>query len=124
MPKVLIVDDSNLARRSTRKILEEAGYQVVEAQDGLAALELYFTEKPQLTLLDVTMRDMDGIEVLKRIRELDSQAIAVIVTADVQSSTRAMAAEAGAAGFVVKPVSPAVLLAAVDAALHGGVSCN
>jgi two-component system, chemotaxis family, chemotaxis protein CheY len=122
--KVLIVDDSNLARRSTRKILEEAGYQVVEAHDGLTALELYFTEKPSLTLLDVTMRDMDGIEVLKRIRELDSGAIAIIVTADVQSSTRDMATEAGAAGFVMKPVSPPILLAAVKSALEGGGLCN
>lgn len=124
MPKILIVDDSNLARRTTRKILEDAGHEVVEAQDGLGALERYFTEKPHLTLLDVTMREMDGIEVLQRIRELDDQAIAVIVTADVQSSTRQMAAEAGAAGFVVKPVSPPVLLAAINSALQGGVSCN
>lgn len=124
MPKVLIVDDSSLARRSTRKILEDAGHQVVEAQDGLAALELFYTDKPDLTLLDVTMRDMDGIEVLRRIRELDSQAIAVIVSADVQSSTRAMASEAGAAGFVVKPVTPSILLTAVNSALQGDVSCN
>lgn len=124
MAKVLIVDDSNLARRSTRKILEDAGHDVIEAQDGLAALERYFTEKPALTLLDVTMRDMDGIEVLKRIRELDSKAIAIVVTADVQSSTREMAMAAGAAGFVMKPVLPAILLAAIGSALQGGVPCN
>jgi two-component system chemotaxis response regulator CheY len=122
--KVLIVDDSSLARRSTRRILEDAGHQIVEAQDGLAALELYFTEKPQLTILDVTMRDMDGIEVLTRLRELDSRALAIVVTADVQTSTRQMAEEAGAVGFVMKPVLPAVLLAAVDSALNGGASCN
>ena len=124
MPRILIVDDSNLARRTTRKILEDGGHEVVEAQDGMGALERYFTEKPDLTLLDVTMREMDGIEVLTRIRELDVQAIVVIVTADVQSSTRDMAAAAGAAGFVMKPVSPPILLAAIDAALQGGVSCN
>jgi two-component system chemotaxis response regulator CheY len=122
--KVLIVDDSSLARRSTRRILEEAGHDIVEAQDGLAALELYFTERPQLTILDVTMRDMDGIEVLNRLRELDSGAIAIVVTADVQTSTRQMAEQAGAVGFVMKPVLPAVLLEAVDGALQGGASCN
>jgi two-component system chemotaxis response regulator CheY len=124
MAKVLIVDDSGLARRSTRKILEEAGHEIVEAQDGLAALELYFTERPQLTILDVTMREMDGIEVLTRLRELDAQAVAIVVTADVQSSTRQMAEQAGAVGFVMKPVLPAVLLAAVKGALDGGASCN
>jgi two-component system chemotaxis response regulator CheY len=122
--KVLIVDDSNLARRGTRRILEEAGHDVVEAQDGLAALELYFTERPHLTILDVTMRDMDGIEVLTRLRELDAQAVAIVVTADVQASTRQMAKEAGAVDFVMKPVLPAVLLAAVDGALRGGAACN
>ena len=124
MSKILIVDDSNLARRGTRKILEDAGHQVVEAQDGLAALELYFTEKPALTLLDVTMKGMDGIEVLKRIRELDGQARVIIVTADVQSSTQEMARLGGSAGFVVKPASSAVLLAAVNSALSGAASCS
>lgn len=124
MSKILIVDDSNLARRGTRKILEDAGHQVVEAQDGLAALELYFTEKPALTLLDVTMKGMDGIEVLKRIREMDPQACVIIVSADVQSSTQEMARLGGSAGFVVKPASSAVLLAAVNSALSGAASCS
>ena len=113
MAKILIVDDSGLARRGTRHILEEAGHQVTDAQDGLTALEQYFLDKPELVLLDVTMRDMDGLEVLKRIRELDSTARVIIVTADVQSSTREMADAGGAVGFVVKPVSTKPLLEAV-----------
>jgi len=119
MAKILIVDDSGLARRSVRKILETAGHDVIEAQDGLAALELYFTEKPDLALLDVTMREMDGIEVLNRIREFDPTAMVIIVSADVQNSTREMAADGGAVAFVIKPIQPAVLLAAVEDALHG-----
>src|SRR5262245_126738 len=114
MSKVLIVDDSNLARRSVRRILEDDGHHVVEAQDGLSALELYYTDKPNLTLLDVTMRGMDGIEVLSRIREFDPSAVVIIVSADVQSSTREMAANAGAVSFVMKPVQPAELLATVN----------
>ena len=100
MAKVLVVDDSGLARRSTRKILESAGHQAVEAQDGLTALERYFTDKPDVVLLDVTMKDMDGIEVLRRLRELDPAARVIIVTADVQNSTREMAEAGGARGFV------------------------
>jgi two-component system chemotaxis response regulator CheY len=122
MLKILIVDDSALARRSVRKMLEDAQYEVVEAHDGLSALELYFTEKPNLILLDVTMRGMDGIEVLKRIRELDAAAIVIIVSADVQSSTREMASEGGAAAFVMKPVQAPELLATVRLALQGAVS--
>ncbi|QDU28919.1 Chemotaxis protein CheY [Anatilimnocola aggregata] len=125
MAKILIVDDSNLARRTTRKILEEAGHTVVDAEDGFTALERYFIEKPNLVMLDVTMREMDGIEVLGRLRQMDANCQAIIVTADIQSSTRQMAADGGAAGFVVKPVTSASLLAAVETALQGGIApCN
>ena len=124
MVKILIVDDSGLARRSTRKILEEAGHEVVDAEDGFAALERYFIEKPRIVLLDVTMRDMDGIEVLSRLRQLDAQASVIIVTADIQSSTRQMAETGGASGFVVKPATARGLLAAVDNVLQGDIPCN
>jgi len=122
--KILIVDDSSLARRSTRKILEGAGHEVVEAEDGLRALEQYYLEKPKVVLLDVTMKGMDGIEVLTRIRELDPKANVVIVTADVQTSTREMAELGGACGFVVKPVLSEELLRAVGEAVERKVPCN
>jgi two-component system chemotaxis response regulator CheY len=122
--KILIVDDSNLARRTTRRILEEAGYEVVDAEDGLAALERYFIEKPKIVLLDVTMREMDGIEVLNRLRQIDAQACVIIVTADIQSSTRQMADEGGASGFVVKPVTSPSLLAAVEAVMQRDAKCS
>src|SRR5688572_6636692 len=104
MAKILIVDDSGLARRATRKILETAGYEVTEAEDGLTALQNYYLDKPRLVLLDVTMKDMNGIEVLQRLRQLDPTANVLIVTADVQNSTREMAESGGACGFVTKPV--------------------
>ena len=124
MAKVLIVDDSGLARRTTRKILEENGHLVVDAEDGLIALERYFIEKPNIVLLDVTMKEMNGIDVLNRLRELDPRSVIIIVTADIQNSTRQMAQDGGAAGFVVKPVVADKLLAAIDQALQGGVQCN
>src|SRR5687768_4822637 len=104
MARILVVDDSSLARRSTRKILESAGYEVLEAENGLRGLEQYYLEKPAAVVLDVTMKDMDGIEVLRRLRELDDAAKVVIVTADVQSSTRELAEAGGSCGFVIKPV--------------------
>jgi two-component system, chemotaxis family, chemotaxis protein CheY len=122
--KILIVDDSGLARRSTRKILGGAGHEVVEAEDGLRALEQYYLEKPRAVLLDVTMKGMDGIEVLKRLRELDPNANVVIVTADVQTSTRELAELGGACGFVVKPVLAEQLLAAVADAVDRKLPCN
>ena len=69
--KILLVDDSGLARRSTRAMLEGAGYEVVEAEDGMAALERYFVEKPDVVLLDLVMKGMYGLDVLAKLRELD-----------------------------------------------------
>ena len=122
MAKIIIVDDSNLARRTTRSILANAGHEIIEAEDGLSALERYFLDKPDVVLLDVTMREMDGLEVLQRLRQLDSNARVIIVTADVQSTTREMAEQGGATAFVMKPVSAGPLSAAVEVALKGGTS--
>ena len=124
MAKVLLVDDSSLARRSTRKILEDAGHQAVEAQDGLIALERYFTDKPDVVLLDITMKDMDGIEVLRRLRELDPAARVITVTADVQNSTREMAEAGGARGFVMKPVAARPLLDCIRTVVELESTCN
>jgi two-component system chemotaxis response regulator CheY len=119
MAKIMVVDDSNLSRRISRRILQEAGHEVVEAEDGMAALERYFLERPSLVLLDVTMKGMTGIEVLKKLRELDPNACVVIATADIQSSTRALTAAGGARGFITKPLVTQSLLNAVNAALEG-----
>lgn len=119
MAKILVVDDSNLSRRMSRRILEDAGHTVIDANDGISALEQYVVANPDLVLLDVTMKGMSGIEVLKKLRELNAQARVIIVTADIQSSTRTLTKEAGAHGFVVKPITSDVLLLAVGAALQG-----
>jgi two-component system, chemotaxis family, chemotaxis protein CheY len=114
-PKVLVVDDSALSRRTMRRILEPAGYEVVEADDGMAALEMYFLEKPDLVLLDLVMKGMYGLDVLVKLREMDPKALVVVASADIQSSTRQMVDEAGAFGS--EPV-----IAAVEAALAEGAT--
>jgi two-component system chemotaxis response regulator CheY len=121
-PKILIVDDSSLSRRTLRRILESAEYDVVEADDGMAALEVYFLEKPGLVLLDLVMKGMYGIDVLMKLREMDQQARVVVASADIQSSTRKMVDEAGALGFINKPFVPEQVISAVEAALTEGAS--
>jgi len=111
--KILLVDDSLLARRSMRAILEPVGYQIVEAEDGMTALERYFLEKPDLVLLDLVMRGMPGLDVLAKLQELDRDARVVVVSADVQDSSREMAEIGGASGFVTKPVDRAAILKVV-----------
>ena len=119
MAKVLVVDDSSLSRRITRRILEEAGHVVAEAADGLTALERYALDRPDVVLLDVTMTEMDGLEVLRQLRAMDADARVVMATADVQASTRTLAEAGGAVGFVCKPLAADTILRAVDAALAG-----
>ena len=119
-PKILIVDDSALSRRTLRRILEAAGYEVVEADDGITALEVYFLEKPSLVLLDLVMKGMYGIDVLVKLREMDQQVRVVVASADIQRSTRKMVDEAGALGFINKPFVKEQVVAAVEAALAEG----
>lgn len=121
-PKLLIVDDSALSRRTLRRILESAGYEVVEADDGMAALEVYFLEKPGLVLLDLVMKGMYGLDVLSKLREMDPKALVIVASADVQSSTRKMADEAGARGFINKPFVAEQVIASVEAALAEGAT--
>jgi two-component system, chemotaxis family, chemotaxis protein CheY len=117
--KVLIIDDSALTRRTLRQILENAGCEVTEAEDGLTALERYFLEKPQVVMLDLVMRGMYGLEVLEKLRELDPHARVVVVSADIQSSSQELAQRAGAKAFINKPFDKAEILTALDTALHG-----
>lgn len=118
--KILIVDDSALSRRTLRRILESTGYDVVEADDGMTALEVYFLEKPDLVLLDLVMKGMYGIDVLIKLREMDQHARVVVASADIQSSTRKMVDEAGALAFINKPFVSEQVVAAVEAALAEG----
>ena len=119
-PKILIVDDSALSRRTLRRILESAGYEVVEADDGMAALEVYFLEKPGLVLLDLVMKGMYGLDVLVKLREMDPEARVVVASADIQSSTRQLVDEAGAMGFIHKPFVAEDVVKTVETAIAGG----
>ena len=120
--KLLVVDDSALSRRTLRRILESAGYEVVEAGDGMTALEVYFLEKPSLVLLDLVMKGMYGLDVLMKLREMDPNALVVVASADIQSSTRKMVDEAGALAFIHKPFVSEEVIAAVQAALAEGAT--
>jgi two-component system, chemotaxis family, chemotaxis protein CheY len=120
--KVLLVDDSGLARRSTRRILEGAGYDVVEAEDGMAAIEQYFVEKPDVVMLDLVMKGMYGLEVLAKLREMDPGARVVVLSADIQTSSRDLVQAAGASAFLTKPANAQQMLDAVARAVQQGDS--
>jgi two-component system chemotaxis response regulator CheY len=118
-PKLLLVDDSALARRSLRAILESDGFDVVEAEDGMTALERYFLEKPDLVVLDLVMKGMYGLDVLTKLRQLDPTVRVVVVSADIQESSHQLVEEAGASGFVTKPVDKRRVLEVIRGVLEG-----
>ena len=117
--RVLIVDDSALSRRTLRQILEPEGYDIVEAEDGLIALERYFLDKPDVVLLDLVMKGMYGLEVLIKLRELDAEAKVVVVSADIQTSSKELVEQAGAKAFVNKPFDRAEIVSALADVLAG-----
>ena len=117
--RVLIVDDSALARRNLRQILESANCEVYEAEDGLAALERYFLERPDVVLLDLVMRGMYGLDVLEKLRQLDPLAKVVVVSADVQTSSQQLVDQAGAKAFITKPFDRDEVIGTLKAVLEG-----
>jgi two-component system chemotaxis response regulator CheY len=117
MAKILIVDDSSLSRMMLRGMLEQAGHDVVEASNGLTALERYSLERPDLVLLDMVMAGLHGLEVLAKLKELDANAQVVVATADIQTSTRELARAAGACNLVTKPFQVEQVLNAVRDAI-------
>lgn len=117
--RILVVDDSGLARRRARTILEGAGFEVLEAEDGMSALERYFVARPDVVLLDLVMKGMYGLDVLSKLRELDPSAKVIVVSADVQTSSHDLVAGAGAAAFVVKPFEADEIVATVNSTLSG-----
>lgn len=103
MSKVLIVDDAAFMRTMLRKILTEAGYECVEAANGHEALQRYAEERPDAVTLDITMPEMDGLEVLRALRATDPTARVVMCSAMGQETLILDAIRGGAVDFVVKP---------------------
>ena len=121
---VLVVDDSSLARRIMRRMLEELGHTVEEAADGASARERYLLKRPDIVMLDMVMTGMYGLEVLAKMRELNPDVRVIVASADIQTSTREKAREAGAAAFVNKPVNPKELATVVEAVIDRGAAWN
>jgi two-component system chemotaxis response regulator CheY len=116
--KVLIVDDAAFMRMMIKNILTKNGFEVVgEASNGAEAVELYKKLKPDLVTMDITMPEMDGIEALKKIKEIDPNAKVIMVSAMGQQQLVIEAIQAGAKDFIVKPFQPDRLLEAVNKAL-------
>ncbi|OQR61047.1 DNA-binding response regulator [Streptomyces maremycinicus] len=119
--KVLLVDDHQVVRRGLRTFLEvQDDIQVVgEAADGAEGVALAEELKPDVVLMDVKMPGMDGVEALRRLRDLANPARVLIVTSFTEQRTVVPALRAGAAGYVYKDVDPDALAGAIRS-VHAG----
>lgn len=114
MALVLIVDDASFMRLRLRRVVTEQGHDVIEAGNGLEAVEMYKEHKPDVVLMDITMPEMDGLEALKEIVKLDPAAKVIMCTALGQKSMVMEAVKAGAKDFIVKPFQPEQVVEAVN----------
>jgi two-component system chemotaxis response regulator CheY len=122
--RVLIVDDSALARRTLRMLLEELKFQVEEASDGAQALERFFLNPPDIVVLDMVMTGMYGVEVLEKILSMKPDARVIVATADIQKSTAEQVRAAGAMAILNKPVNRQQLAKTISAVLEGQTTWN
>ena len=114
---VLVVDDEPTITEIVSRYLQRAGYSTLVAGDGPEALRLAGVERPDLVVLDLMLPGMDGLEVLRRLRERERVSI-ILLTAKGEASDRVIGLRLGADDYVVKPFSPAELVARVDAVLR------
>ncbi len=120
MANILVVDDAAFMRLSMKQILSKNGHTVIsEAADGKEAIQKYIESKPDVTILDITMPEMSGLDALKFIKELDPNAKVVICSALGQQEQLAKAIQLGAKDFIVKPFEPDRLIAALNQVLEG-----
>lgn len=118
MARVLVVDDAMFMRKMVSDALSKGGHEVVgEAANGQEAVSRFSELKPEVTTLDITMPEMDGIAALKAILEVDPGARVIMCSALGQESKVLESIKAGARDFVVKPFQPDRVLEAVGKAL-------
>lgn len=114
---VLIVDDAVFMRSMLKRIITGAGdYEVYEAADGDQAIGLYDQVRPGLVLLDISMPGINGIEALKKIKEIDGDAFVIMCSAIGQDSMMKEAVDCGAGDFIVKPFKAEQIIQAVNRA--------
>jgi two-component system cell cycle response regulator DivK len=117
---ILLVEDDELNRKLLHQLLQSRGYRVVEAVNGLVALELARRERPALILMDIDLPGLDGIGITRRIREDATlrQSPIFMVTAFDTPEIRAAAFDAGCNEYLVKPLDADKLETLLKSALH------
>jgi two-component system chemotaxis response regulator CheY len=119
MIRILAVDDSAMIRQMMTNILHAAGYEVLLADDGNQALEMARHERLDLVISDVNMPGLDGISLVRELRQLEAYRLVPLLLLTTESSTekKQQAKAAGATGWIVKPFNTERLLGAISKVL-------
>lgn len=113
MAKILVVDDSAFARLRICNLLQEAGYQTDEADNGRVGLQKILSERPDCIVTDLLMPELDGIGLLRELRARGTRCPVIVLTADIQESRLRECYELGADRFLSKPPQQKALLSAL-----------
>ncbi len=102
--KIMLVDDSRTIRNIQKNVLNQLGHEeIVEAEDGVQALSMFNEQPPDLMLVDWNMPNMDGITLVRKIRELDKAVPIIMCTTEAEKSRVLEAVKAGVNNYIVKP---------------------
>lgn len=116
-PNILVIEDDQTIQNFIKISLKTKGYRYVLADDGLTGISLFYANNPDLVLLDLGLPDMDGMEVLKLIRQ-ESETPVIIVSARGQEKEKVAALDGGADDYIVKPFNAGEMLARIRVALR------
>ncbi len=115
--KILVVDDSKFSRKRVTSVVSELDCELIQASDGEEGFAVFEQEQPDLVISDLLMPNVDGISLLKMIRGTGSQVPVIIVSADIQESSRTICQDLGIVTFLNKPFKPEQLREAINNAL-------
>lgn len=118
MPKVLIIDDSGFQRKIITSILEAEGNTVLTAENGRAGFDIAVKESPDLIICDLLMPELDGYGLLKLVRDHKLAIPVLILTSDIQNTTRSECLALGALDVLNKPVKKEILVPVIKDALR------
>lgn len=114
MTKILVIDDAKFSRKRVTSPLEEAGYEVVQAGNGQEGLNAVENQQFDGIVTDLLMPVMDGIDFITEVRKQGIETPVIVVTADIQKTTRKKCEDLGVNGFINKPFLPEDLLKEVN----------
>lgn len=118
MATVLVVDDSEFMRRVIRNILEGGGHRVLEARNASEAVKVFVEQRADIITMDIVMPGTDGIETVKRLKEVNPRVKIIMISALGHQRTVMRALEAGALDFIMKPFTSDDVLESINAVLQ------